>query len=73
MIKLQVLDGHEAPVSSVAFSPALGSTALASISWDGTLRLWDAIAQDNSRESIKLTSEGCNCILFSCIIIKLYK
>lgn len=35
---LEVLAGHEGPVWSVAFNPCVDSTALASVSWDKTLR-----------------------------------
>ena len=40
----QVLGGHEGPVGGVSFSPAPASTMLATVSWDKTLRIWDAIS-----------------------------
>ncbi|CAN0359471.1 unnamed protein product, partial [Hapterophycus canaliculatus] len=36
---LDVLAGHEAPLSEMCFSPSQG--VLASASWDGTVKLWD--------------------------------
>lgn len=36
---LDVLAGHEAPLSELSFSPSQG--VLASASWDGTVKLWD--------------------------------
>jgi periodic tryptophan protein 2 len=38
---LEVLSGHEGPVSGLAFSPVDG--ALASCSWDRTVKLWDVL------------------------------
>ncbi|TGZ66946.1 hypothetical protein CRM22_005055 [Opisthorchis felineus] len=42
-VLLTALTGHTAPVSSLAFNPDVAgySIELASVSWDGTLRLWD--------------------------------
>lgn len=39
---LDVLAGHEGPVSGLAFSP--NGPLLASVSWDHTLRTWDVFA-----------------------------
>ena len=36
---LEILTGHEGPISRLAFSPKQGT--LASSSWDGTVKLWD--------------------------------
>nr|CAI5829572.1 unnamed protein product [Callosobruchus analis] len=40
---LEVLAGHEGPVSSLTFSPIITCTTLVSVSWDKTLKIWDAI------------------------------
>lgn len=53
-----MLSGHEGPVVSLAFSPALSSSALASVSWDKTIRLWNCIETDSDHETINLTSDG---------------
>lgn len=55
---LEILSGHEGPVWSLAFSPVSTSTALASVSWDKTLRLWNAIEKASAHETIELTSDG---------------
>ena len=55
---LQILSGHEGPVVSVAFSPNPASTALASVSWDKTLKLWNAVESGSSHETIELTADG---------------
>lgn len=52
---LDILSGHEAPISSLAFSPATGQ--LVSGSWDKTVRIWDIFARDSSSESIEHSSE----------------
>lgn len=53
-----MLSGHEGPVVGIAFSPVTGSTALASVSWDKTLRLWNAVESGSHYESIPLTHDG---------------
>ncbi|CAB3241185.1 unnamed protein product [Arctia plantaginis] len=55
---LDVLGGHEAPVSCLAFSPALGSSRLISASWDKTVRLWDCIETSADCETVQLTSDA---------------
>jgi len=55
---VEVLGGHEGPVGGVAFSPCPSSTMLATVSWDKTLRVWDAISSTATREVIELGSDG---------------
>ncbi|XP_045109366.1 periodic tryptophan protein 2 homolog [Portunus trituberculatus] len=60
---LEVLAGHQGPVSSVQFSSQPGSTLMVSTGWDGTVKVWDAISNTTSKESIGLSSDGlCVCI-----------
>lgn len=42
----------------MAFSPNPASTTLASVSWDKTLRIWDAIEKGSAHETIELTADG---------------
>ncbi|CAG9859982.1 unnamed protein product [Phyllotreta striolata] len=55
---LEILAGHEGPVSSVVFSPTLASTVMVSASWDKTIKIWDAIEKGSSHETVELTSDG---------------
>lgn len=57
---LEMLSGHEGPVSSLAFNPNPSSSLLVSVSWDKTLRMWDAVSSAASltRETVNLTSDG---------------
>lgn len=55
---VEVLSGHEGPVVGIAFNPTTGSTSLASVSWDRTLRLWNAVESGSHYESIHLTHDG---------------
>ncbi|XP_075234743.1 periodic tryptophan protein 2 homolog [Lycorma delicatula] len=61
---LEILTGHEGPVVSIAFSPILSSTTLASVSWDKSLRIWNAVERGTTYESIKLISDGL-CVAFN--------
>nr|XP_054754617.1 periodic tryptophan protein 2 homolog [Lytechinus pictus] len=53
---LEVLSGHEAPVSGLSFGPS--GSQLASSSWDKTVRLWDIFGHKGSRETLRLSSDG---------------
>ncbi|XP_060523591.1 periodic tryptophan protein 2 homolog [Cylas formicarius] len=60
---LEILAGHEGPVASLTFSPGIGNTTLVSVSWDKSLRIWDAIEKGSAHETIDLLSDGL-CIAF---------
>ncbi|KAG6810759.1 hypothetical protein H0H92_010441 [Tricholoma furcatifolium] len=53
---LDVLAGHEGPVSSLAFSPS-GANQLASGSWDKTIRIWNVFGRSRAVEPLTLTSD----------------
>ena len=58
---LEVISGHEGPVSSLAFnpSPTAGSSQLVTASWDKTLKIWDALDSSSSNsETIDLISDA---------------
>ena len=55
---LEVISAHEGPVSSLSFCPSAASSQLATVSWDKTLRLWDALSVGTSSESIPLVSDA---------------
>ena len=55
---VDVLAGHEGPVAAVSFSSNPTSSQLASVSWDKTLKVWDALDKNSTREAIELVSEG---------------
>ena len=54
---LEILSGHEAPVTGLAFDPS-GSGLLASTSWDRSVRLWEVFQRSQSTETMPISSEG---------------
>ncbi|KAF9239823.1 WD40-repeat-containing domain protein [Melanogaster broomeanus] len=53
---LDVLSGHEAPISSLAFCPS-GANQLASASWDRTVRVWSVFGRSRAVETLTLSSD----------------
>ncbi|KIJ61864.1 hypothetical protein HYDPIDRAFT_176835 [Hydnomerulius pinastri MD-312] len=53
---LDVLSGHEAPISSLAFCPS-GANQLASGSWDRTVRIWSVFNRSRAVEPLTLSSD----------------
>lgn len=53
---LEVLTGHEGPISSLSFSPE--GDRILSVSWDRTARLWDVYGRSREVEPFKLNSDG---------------
>lgn len=52
---LDILAGHEGPVSSLAFSPT--GSLLASGSWDKTVRVWNVFARSHAVEPYQLSAD----------------
>ncbi|CAG8453180.1 5860_t:CDS:2 [Paraglomus brasilianum] len=52
---LDILSGHEGPISGLAFSP--NGTLLASSSWDYTARTWDIFGRSKNVEVFRHTSD----------------
>ncbi|KIK70124.1 hypothetical protein GYMLUDRAFT_187734 [Collybiopsis luxurians FD-317 M1] len=53
---LDVLTGHEAPVSTLEFCPE-GTNQLASGSWDRTVRVWNVFGRSRASEPFTLSSD----------------
>ena len=53
---LDVMAGHTAPVSSLAFSPS-GANQLASGSWDKTVRVWSIFGRSDAVEPFSLSAD----------------
>ena len=53
---LDVLTGHEGPVSTLEFSPS-GANQLASGSWDRTVRVWNVFGRSRAVEPLSLSSD----------------
>jgi len=59
----EILSGHQGPVGSLAFSPSITSSCLATVSWDKTLKLWDSLeSSSGARETIELVSDGLSVV-----------
>ena len=52
---LDVLTGHEGPISALAFSPT--GNLLASASWDRSVRLWNVFGRSRAVEPLALNSD----------------
>ena len=61
---LEVISGHEGPVSSLVFSPSVSSSMMASVSWDKTLRIWNAISVGSNSEVIQLGGSDGTAVAF---------
>ena len=53
---IDVLGGHEGPISALAFSP-LGDR-LVSASWDKTIRVWDVFGRSSAVEPFRLNADA---------------
>lgn len=42
----------------MAFNPSVASTELVSVSWDKTLKIWNAIENGSVHETLQLTADG---------------
>lgn len=54
---LEVLSGHEGPVTSLQFSPTLASTTLITGSWDGSIKIWNCIESSAEHETIDILAD----------------
>ncbi|KAL4079545.1 WD40-repeat-containing domain protein [Scleroderma citrinum] len=53
---LDILTGHEAPISSLAFCPS-GTNQLASGSWDRTVRIWNVFGRSRAVETLTISTD----------------
>lgn len=54
---LEVISGHESPISCLVFSPVLASTTLVSGSWDKTIKIWNALERSSEHETIEMITD----------------
>ncbi|CAF0977001.1 unnamed protein product, partial [Didymodactylos carnosus] len=55
---LDILSGHEGPISGIAFGRNNNQAMLASCSWDKTMRTWNLFENQGSRETFQLHTDG---------------
>lgn len=58
---LDILTGHEGPVSSLDFSPT-GANQLVSASWDRTARIWNVFGRSRAVEPLTLSSDALSVV-----------
>ncbi|KNC28885.1 hypothetical protein FF38_07379 [Lucilia cuprina] len=61
---LEVISGHEGPISSIAFAPVASSSTMVSGSWDKTIKIWNCLENKSEHETIDLLSD-VTCVAFS--------
>lgn len=61
---LEIISGHQGPISSVAFSPISTSSTLISGSWDTTIKIWNCLETSSEHETIDALSD-VTCVAFS--------
>lgn len=54
---LEVISGHQGPISSVAFSPVSTSSTMVSGSWDKTIKIWNCLENSSEHETIDALSD----------------
>lgn len=60
---LEVLSGHEGPVSRVDFSPVPTSSTLISGSWDNNVKIWNCLEKSGQHETIDMSFDVA-CVAF---------
>lgn len=60
---LEILSGHQGPVTSMSFSPISTSSTLVSGSWDKTIKIWDCLENHSNHDTIDMFSD-VTCVAF---------
>ncbi|XP_055853806.1 periodic tryptophan protein 2 homolog [Episyrphus balteatus] len=60
---LEILSGHEGPVTAIAFSPIPTASTLISGSWDKTIKVWNCLESNSDHETIDMMSD-VTCVAF---------
>lgn len=61
---LEVLSGHEGPVSSLTFSPGPNSSMLVSGAWDHSVKIWNCLETSGTHENVDMTFDVV-CVAFN--------